>query len=1288
MDSLKDIIWGRYAINKQRLSRTQLNICVEEQVKCKEKGITKSLAEISVEKKFLDKDTVYQMLALEDLIPGYSIKKAIGTGGLGIVYLAYSHKLEKEVAIKILNPEFTDNTVVLNRFLREVEISKKLDHPHIIKGYDSGRMEDLYYLVLEYIDGQSLASFVSNSPKGMEEDQILQVALAVMEALCYAWNHGLTHRDIKPENLMFTKSGELKIGDFGLAKLAEANTALTISGTIVGTPYYISPEQVKGSINVDYRSDVYSLGATLYFLATKRVMFHGNSVIELCNAHLSMQVVPPSKYASISSQMDNLILKMVSKDPEARCKTPDELLHYLRYLLKKTNSYQKIEPSKTSRIVEKKQETKTKTSSGSANTKIEDAVIQQVLLSLNLLNMSQISECIYTQVEYQLQGIYKPLAEIISEKNYISQEYIQNLRSFRDKEGKSLFPNYEIIKELGEGGLAIVYLAKEISSNQTVALKIFAPGTSDSSSMIARFMREAEATKKLNHPNIVKAREFGMIHGIYYLAMEYVSGLSLSQIIYKMGRFEESKSLEILEQLADALTHVWQENIIHRDVKPGNILADGDTLKICDLGLAKALESELQITQEGSILGTPQFMSPEQFQPEKDLDFRTDIYSLGITFYVMLTGNLPFTVTTKIALAQAHLYHEPLPLEKYNVRVSKQTQALLNKMLSKDREKRASEKNELLEDIRRVRRGEYPKDSHFIKRNSKKVLISGIAGAAIVLIALFLALFSTSKEEPLEIFLVSPEKESKILSPEIHLQGKIKGQKISHVEVNQKRTDIIPLEKDLWEFKAHIPLVAGKNTIQIVGVSSSQKVAKEYIFFREEIEKNPPRITITEPSETEPGKTKYITQASLMIQGYAVDESGIQTILVNEQPVFLMAEENKARFQTNLSLKQGMQTITISALDKNKNRGEYTFIALYEQPKKTKKIQADPSALSLEAKASKRIKAILLEEDHIIEAQDEDWTWKAEVGECIKGLYKAPEKAGIDFITLSHKDVPQPLLIKVEIKESKEKEIRFALVRNPKGYYEKTFFHDHVMVWIPQSTPSLYPTTKNTRQGFWISKYEISNVQYNRYLETTGITTHIPPQKSSFMPDGYLHKPEYAQYPVVWVRWKDARDYCQWVRKNVQDDLLSYKENSFTVRLPSLQEILKVIGGNPNHFAWGEDHPGKNAPYRANYDANYGLQDKSSPKDGFFFTAPINHYGGEPHSDGDGQSLYGIYNLSGNASEWSWDSDPNNKKEKIIYGGSWKSRIETLKFNEIALESRPTDFQMDTIGFRIVFIEQ
>lgn len=242
MDSLKDIIWGRYAINKQRLSRTQLNICVEEQVKCKEKGITKSLAEISVEKKFLDKDTVYQMLALEDLIPGYSIKKAIGTGGLGIVYLAYSHKLEKEVAIKILNPEFTDNTVVLNRFLREVEISKKLDHPHIIKGYDSGRMEDLYYLVLEYIDGQSLASFVSNSPKGMEEDQILQVALAVMEALCYAWNHGLTHRDIKPENLMFTKSGELKIGDFGLAKLAEANTALTISGTIVGTPYYISPE--------------------------------------------------------------------------------------------------------------------------------------------------------------------------------------------------------------------------------------------------------------------------------------------------------------------------------------------------------------------------------------------------------------------------------------------------------------------------------------------------------------------------------------------------------------------------------------------------------------------------------------------------------------------------------------------------------------------------------------------------------------------------------------------------------------------------------------------------------------------------------------------------------------------------------------------------------------------------------------------------------------------------------------------------------------------------------------
>ncbi len=1206
MDSLKDIIWGRYAISKQRLSRTQLNICIEEQVKSKEKGVMKSLAEISIEKRFLDKETVRQMLAMEDLIPGYSIKKIIGTGGLGVVYLAYSQAMKKEVAIKILNPEFTDNAVVLNRFLREVEISKKLDHPHIIKGYDSGRMEDLYYLVLEYIDGQSLASFVSGSPQGMKEEKILEVALATMEALCYAWNHGLTHRDIKPENIMFNKSGEIKIGDFGLAKLAEANTALTISGTIVGTPYYISPEQVKGSINVDYRSDIYSLGATLYFLATKRVMFSGNSVIELCNAHLSMQVVPPGKYAEISSQLENLIMKMVSKDPEARCKTPEELLHYLKYLLKKTNSYQKIEAERTQRApAAKKQETKTKTSSGMANTKIEDAVIQQLLLSLNLLNMSQISECIYSQVECQLQGIYRPLAEVISEKNYISQEYMQNLRSFRDKEGKSLFPNYEIIKELGEGGLAIVYLAKEISSNQTVALKIFAPGTSDSSSMIARFMREAEATKKLNHPNIVKAREFGMIHGIYYLAMEYVSGLSLSQIISKVGRFEESKSLEILEQLADALTHVWKENIIHRDIKPGNILADGDTLKICDLGLAKALESELQITQEGSILGTPQFMSPEQFQPDKDLDFRTDIYSLGITFYVMLTGNLPFTVTTKIALAQAHLYQEPLPLERYNVRVSKQTQALLSKMISKDREKRGKDKEELLEDIRRVRKGEYPKNS-FSSSKSHKTLVASL----LMLVVLGVAAF----------FLTRPAEKPK------------------------------ELEKT--------------------------------------VEKNPPVIDITEPQGIEAGKAKHFTETTLSIQGHAMDESGIEAIFINDEPAFLMIKENKALFQTKLVLKEGMQVIKISALDKHKNRGELSFIAFYEAPKAIFQIQAEPASLSLEPGMTKSFQAILLKNGKRIESQEQDWTWKAERGICNQGNYKAPNRAGIDFITLSHKNASHSLLIKIEILESQGTKAQPKLTKNKKGYYEKTFFNDHTMVWIPQSTASTMPDSKNSRQGFWISKYETSNAQYNKYLESIDVLTHIAPQKSSAMPEGYLSKAEYKDHPVVWVRWKDARDYCQWIKKNLQDDLLPAQDGTVVVRLPLMQEIIKVIGGNPNSFAWGQDAPDKTLPYKANYDAIFKAEDKSNPKDGFIFTAPVSYYQGEEDKGGDGQSPYGICNLSGNASEWSWESDPNNKREKIIYGGSWKSRMETLKFHEIALESRTIDFQMDTIGFRIVFIEQ
>lgn len=777
MDLTSEIIWGRYALNRNLITRTQLQTCIEKLGRMKEKGLQSSIFAIMHSEGYIDEGTGQKILHLEGLIPGYKMKEVIGAGGIGIVYKAYSERLGQEVAIKILNPEYTDNSIILNRFLREIEITKKLDHPNIVKGMDSGREDDLYYLVLEYVDGSNLAVRVAEG-KPLKDKSALAVAVNVTRALYYAWKKGLTHRDIKPENIILTRLGAVKVCDFGLAKLTDVNIALTVSGTIVGSPYYISPEQANGSLALDYRSDVYSLGATLYFILTGKVVFDEKTMIAVCNAHLHKTPVPISRYVSTPASLEDLILRMLSKNPEERCASPQDFVNQVSAVVKefkKTGVSQKHLPRQQTgvlspgtseydgeavdviqKVLKKHGEPpqvvlptkiRSKVSEGTPQAgtskssqfqgKIEDAILQHLLLSLKIMDMSQLSECMSEQVDLQLQGTDKSLAEIIVDRGHVDRECIQNLRNLRDLKGKSLIPGYEVVKTTGKGGITIVYLGRS-NAGETVALKVFAPGTSENSSTIARFIREAQASKRLDHPNIVKAYEVGSVYGIYYLVMEYVSGLSLAQIISKIGRLQEKKALDILEQIAGALTYAWEQNIIHRDIKPSNILSDGETVKICDLGLAKALESEIQLTQEGSILGTPHYMSPEQFQSDKELDFRTDVYSLGVTFYVMLTGSLPFTPGTTAGLAQAHIGQAPPPLEKFGCEVSKPAWALLMKMLAKEPLKRCREKGELLEDIQRVRHGKYPQNTSaplpILKIIAVTALLAVLAAASFLLI--------------------------------------------------------------------------------------------------------------------------------------------------------------------------------------------------------------------------------------------------------------------------------------------------------------------------------------------------------------------------------------------------------------------------------------------------------------------------------------------------------------------------------------------------------------------------
>ena len=206
------------------------------------------------------------------------------------------------------------------------------------------------------------------------------------------------------------------------------------------------------------------------------------------------------------------------------------------------------------------------------------------------------------------------------------------------------FPELEVLDVLGQGGMGIVFKARQPRLDRLVALKILLPHLGATPDFAERFLREARMLARLNHPNIVTVHDFGESGGFYYLLMEYVDGVNLRQAM-RTGRFAPEQALAVVPKICEALQYAHDEGVLHRDIKPENILIDTrGRVKIADFGIAKLIGSEaaeFTLTQSGARLGTPTYMAPEQIENRGDVDHRADIYSLGVVFYEMLTGELP-----------------------------------------------------------------------------------------------------------------------------------------------------------------------------------------------------------------------------------------------------------------------------------------------------------------------------------------------------------------------------------------------------------------------------------------------------------------------------------------------------------------------------------------------------------------------------------------------------------------------------------------------------------------------
>ena len=272
-------------------------------------------------------------------------------------------------------------------------------------------------------------------------------------------------------------------------------------------------------------------------------------------------------------------------------------------------------------------------------------------------------------------------------------------------------PGYKILGKLGSGAMAVVYKAKQLSLDRTVAIKILPNKFAEKSNYIERFYKEGQLAAKLNHNNIVQAIDVGEANGLYYFVMEYVEGKTIYDDLSSGKIFQEREALEIMLQLASALEHAHAQGLVHRDIKPKNIMINNDgVVKLADLGLARATSDvEAAQNEKGKAFGTPYYIAPEQIRGEVDIDGRADIYGLGATFYHMVTGRVPFKADNPSDVMKKHLKEPLVPPDHINTALSAGISEVIEKMMAKDRSDRYDNPSDLLSDLKDVMNGDAPR---------------------------------------------------------------------------------------------------------------------------------------------------------------------------------------------------------------------------------------------------------------------------------------------------------------------------------------------------------------------------------------------------------------------------------------------------------------------------------------------------------------------------------------------------------------------------------------------------
>ena len=520
-----------------------------------------------------------------------------------MVYRARQVSTERIVALKIMRSPWEDHGESTKRFMREIRIQTRLNHPNLVKIIEGGIHENVRFLATELIEGGTLRNLCTaaedssngdaTNKGGMEESKVSGLVENIAAGLANLHEQGIVHRDLKPCNILITRSGIAKISDFGLSR-GDHDTAMTRANQIVGTINYLAPEVLSGQSHAP-PTDLFALGLITYELLTGTLPFRGRNIPEWIQLITECKPDPLSKRSpKCSAGLARLTMQLLRKVPEER-PTASEVLSSLRG----------INP-------------------------------EEVQLASPLLAVAEALPRATLAPRVVTNAADSPSASSVS-----AGESPAPKEELSPRDLARLFEGYRFVRVLGKGGMGVVYEAVRSGSGERVAIKLIRPDILAHPTAVARFQREAKVLAGLMSTRIVRLLDSGCKGQWPYLVTEFLKGEDLAVRLKNQGPIRFVEGMSIFRAVAEGLAELHGHGIVHRDLKPSNIfITRSGSPRILDLGVSRQ-EGLTTLTTKGAFLGTLLYAPPEMLEGQAATS-ASDIFQFGAIFYEAFTGRRDF----------------------------------------------------------------------------------------------------------------------------------------------------------------------------------------------------------------------------------------------------------------------------------------------------------------------------------------------------------------------------------------------------------------------------------------------------------------------------------------------------------------------------------------------------------------------------------------------------------------------------------------------------------------------